>query len=120
MSATGLTTRQASLLAYSAGWVSGLALLLFEPDDAEVRWHAAQSVVGFGALTLVGLALAMLAGVGLLSSILIFRFAIALLPLVVLVAIGAWAWSLWRVASGASPVWPLIGDRAARLARIRA
>lgn len=116
MSSTGLTTRQASLLAYSAGWVSGLALLTFEPDDMEVRWHAAQSTVGFGLLTLAGAAAVALAGVGLLSSLLVFRVALVLLQVIVLVAGVAWAWSIVRVATGKSLVWPLIGPRAARLA----
>jgi uncharacterized membrane protein len=33
------------------GWLSGLAFLLLEKEDKFVRFHAMQSVVTFGALT---------------------------------------------------------------------
>lgn len=56
-SSTGLSTGVAGFLAYLFGWISGLVLLLLEQDNAEVRRHAAQSVVIFGALTLLNLAL---------------------------------------------------------------
>ena len=56
-SSTGLSTGVASFLAYLFGWISGLVLLFIERDSAEVRRHAAQSVVIFGALTLLILAL---------------------------------------------------------------
>jgi uncharacterized membrane protein len=56
-SSTGLSIGVASFLAYLFGWISGLVLLLLERDSTVVRRHAAQSVVIFGALTLLNLAL---------------------------------------------------------------
>ena len=47
----GLNRKRAAILAYSAGWVTGLLVLWLEGRDHETRWHAAQSVLGFGALT---------------------------------------------------------------------
>ena len=57
---TGLDPRVASVLAYSVWWVTGLVFLALERDDDRVRFHAAQSMVVFGAVSLVLLALAAL------------------------------------------------------------
>jgi uncharacterized membrane protein len=42
-----------ALLTYVAGWVTGLVFLLIEKDDQFIRFHAAQSFVLFGALTVI-------------------------------------------------------------------
>ena len=49
--ARGLDPRAAAVLAYSAWWVTGALFLLVERHDARVRFHAAQSVVVFGAVS---------------------------------------------------------------------
>lgn len=115
-SSLGLTTKQASLLAYSAGWISGLVLLTLEAQDREVRWHAAQSLLGFGALTLVGLVLLILAGLSLFTSLTLFRVCLWAAQALIAIGLMLWLWSLLQVALGKSPRWPLIGDRADRLA----
>lgn len=50
------------VLAYVFGWVSGLILLIVEQRNQTVRRHAAQSVVVFGTLSLIGLILLILSG----------------------------------------------------------
>lgn len=42
----------AGLLCYAAAWASGLLLVAIERDSRFVRFHAWQSLLGFGALTL--------------------------------------------------------------------
>jgi uncharacterized membrane protein len=42
-------------LTYLAGWVTGLVFLLIEKEDAFIRFNAAQSVIVFGALTIITL-----------------------------------------------------------------
>lgn len=42
-------------LTYLAGWVTGLIFLLTEKEDQFIRFHAAQSLVVFGALTIITL-----------------------------------------------------------------
>lgn len=59
----GIPEQWERVLAYSFWWVSGLILLLVEHRNQTVRRHAAQSVVIFGTLSLIGLVLAVLAGV---------------------------------------------------------
>jgi uncharacterized membrane protein len=50
--ASGLDANVAAALAYSIGWVTGLALLFFEEENEFVRFHALQSVIVFGGLSL--------------------------------------------------------------------
>ncbi len=40
-------------LTYLAGWITGLIFLLTEKEDKFIRFHAAQSTVVFGALTII-------------------------------------------------------------------
>jgi uncharacterized membrane protein len=112
----GLSRRQAAILAYSAGWVTGLVVLWLEGRDRETRWHAAQSVIGFGALSLIGALLLGVAAVGLLSSLMVFRVGLWAAQGVIVVGFALWAWSVARVALGATLRWPLIGARVDRLA----
>ena len=44
-----------ALLTYVAGWLTGLVFLLTEKEDKFIRFHAAQSVVVFGFLTVVSM-----------------------------------------------------------------
>ncbi len=112
----GLSRRQAALLAYSAGWVTGLLVLWLEARDRETRWHAAQSVLGFGALALLGVLLLAIAAIGLLSSLALFRVGVWAAQGLVVVGLCAWVWSVVTVALGGTPRWPVLGARADRLA----
>ena len=48
----GLTENVAGLLCYVLGWISGLVFILIEPENKFVRFHAMQSIIVFGALTI--------------------------------------------------------------------
>ena len=48
---TSLDSNVAAALSYALMWLSGLAFLVIEKEDDFVRFHAAQSVVVFGGLT---------------------------------------------------------------------
>lgn len=50
---TGVDARLASVLCYAGWWVTGLVFLFAERRDANVRFHAAQSVVVFGVVSVV-------------------------------------------------------------------
>ena len=52
MAGTGLPKKTAAALAYVLGWVTGIIFLIVEKDPF-VRFHAAQSVVTFGILTII-------------------------------------------------------------------
>lgn len=49
---TGLPKNTAAALCYLLGWVTGIVFLLVEKEDKFVRFHAMQSVVTFGILTI--------------------------------------------------------------------
>ena len=49
---SGLDENVAGTLAYLLGWISGAAFLLTEPANKFVRFHALQSVIVFGGLSL--------------------------------------------------------------------
>lgn len=51
--AGGLNQNAAGALAYSLGWITGIAFLLLEPDNRFVRFHALQSVLVFGGLSAI-------------------------------------------------------------------
>lgn len=61
MTTLGLNERVERVLAYAFGWVSGLLLFVFE-KNRNVRWHAAQSMVTFGTLSLLIFGASMLRG----------------------------------------------------------
>ncbi len=50
---TGLQENVAGLLCYVVGWVGGLVFLLLEPKNQFVRFHAMQSIIVFGALSII-------------------------------------------------------------------
>lgn len=50
---TGIEPNVAALLSYVVGWVTGLIFFLIEKDNKFVRFHALQSIVVFGGLTVV-------------------------------------------------------------------
>jgi uncharacterized membrane protein len=52
MAGTGLPKKTAAALSYVLGWVTGIIFLIVEKDSF-VRFHAAQSVVTFGILTII-------------------------------------------------------------------
>ena len=52
---SGLPKNTKAALCYAAGWVTGLIFLLVEKKDEFVRFHAMQSIVTFGALTILSM-----------------------------------------------------------------
>jgi uncharacterized membrane protein len=48
--------------AYLGIWVTGLLLLIFEQKNKTVRFHARQSLIVFGTLSIIGLVLGMVSG----------------------------------------------------------
>jgi len=57
---TGLEANVAGLLCYVLGWISGLVFFLIEKENKFVRFHAMQSIVTFGAFTVVSIVLSIL------------------------------------------------------------
>lgn len=62
-SSDGLAENIAGLLCYAVGWVTGIIFLLIDKRPF-VKFHAAQSIVVFGALTVFRVGLGMVLGSG--------------------------------------------------------
>jgi uncharacterized membrane protein len=61
MTTLGLNERLERVLAYALGWLSGIILFFLE-KNRNVRWHAVQSMVTFGTLSILMLAISILRG----------------------------------------------------------
>ena len=59
-STTSLEPNVAGLLCYLVGWITGLIFILIEKENKFVRFHAMQSIVTFGALTVISIVLSIL------------------------------------------------------------
>ena len=56
---TGIQPNVAGLLSYVLGWLTGLIFFLIEKENKFVRFHALQSMIVFGALFVLSLAIGM-------------------------------------------------------------
>lgn len=113
---TGLDSRLAAVLAYSAWWLTGLAFLALERRDQDVRFHAAQSAAVFGAASLViGCAYATALPLMLVSAP-AARVLVTVANVTWLLAVLLWAWLIYEAAHARRWAVPGWGGVVARLA----
>ena len=96
---TGLPKNTAAALAYVLGWLTGIVFLIIEKDSF-VRFHAMQSVVTFGALTI----LTLLPVIGWVLS-----------PLVIILGFILWLLLIYKAYQGEEFKLPWLGDWAKKL-----
>jgi len=114
---TGLEENVAGLLSYVAWWVTGLIFFVIDKRPF-VRFHAAQSMVTFGAISALYVVLAIFAavsammGVGLLGSLI----SLALYPLIGLGSLVAWILCMIKAFGHERFKLPFIGDIAENIA----
>jgi len=89
VSSDGLAENVAGLLCYVVGWVSGIIFLLIDKRPF-VKFHAAQSIVVFGGLTVLRIGLGMMLATGGL-----FGF-------------GLWGMMLWLISLATLVLWILL------------
>lgn len=97
--ATGLPKNTAAALSYVLAWLTGVAMLLIEKDPF-VRFHAMQSVVTFGALTV----LCLVPGIGWILS-----------PMIMIVGFVLWLVLIYKAYQGEKFKLPVAGDFAEKL-----
>lgn len=95
----GLPRNTAAALSYVLGWLTGLVFLLIEKDPF-VRFHATQSIVTFGLLTI----LAMIPVIGWVLS-----------PFVMIVGFVLWLVLIYKAYQGEEFKLPLVGKLADKL-----
>lgn len=54
---SGLSNTASGVLCYVLGWITGIIFLIIEPNNRYVRFHAFQSIIVFGILTVLSIAL---------------------------------------------------------------
>lgn len=91
---TGLPRNTAAALSYVLGWLSGIVFLLLEKDPF-VRFHAMQSLITFGALTII----AIIPVIGWVLS-----------PLVMILGFVLWLVLIYKAYQGEEFKLPLIGE----------
>jgi uncharacterized membrane protein len=112
---TGVDPRIASMLCYAAWWVTGLLFLFLERDHRGVRFHAAQSLVLFGGLSLLMACIGAASAMSLFMAPSFFRTILSLNSLVWLGAVILWAVLMVQALRGETVRVPLIADLADRL-----
>ena len=113
---TGVDARLASVLCYAGWWLTGLVFLFAERQHRGVRFHAAQSVVIFGAFTVMLLGLGGASAVALLVRGHAFQVLQAAGNLLWLVAVAVWVVLLAKCWRGETWRVPLAGDLAEKIA----
>jgi uncharacterized membrane protein len=116
---SGLSENAAGLLCYVLGWLTGLIFLLIDKRPF-VRFHAAQSLVTFGALHIISIIL----GVAFLGhdifggpfSWSVFSFWTAIHSLVSIVALVAWIVGMIKAFQHERFHFPIFGDLAEQIA----
>lgn len=113
---TGVDPRLSALLCYTAWWVSGIIFLIIEQQHRTVRFHAAQSLIVFGGLSvLIGLLSVLSVGMLMISGG-AFQAARAVVYLVWIAAVGIWLLLMYRTYQGKTWRVPLASGLAAKLA----
>jgi len=102
----GLDKNIAALLAYVLGWVSGLIMILIEKEDDFVRFHAMQSIVTFGALTVLSILFGTM-----------FMFFGFIGPLIHLAGIALWILLMIKAYQGEKFMLPVVGEKAEQWAK---
>jgi uncharacterized membrane protein len=112
--------RTASLVAYAGGWATGALVWLLDSRHPEVRFHALQSMLAFGALTLAWGFLWAGSFAALLMSSSAFVFLQRAALGVFVIGLGLWAVCLWLAWRGRTFKLPFVGRWAEQRSATRA
>ncbi len=93
-SSTGLSANVAGLLCYVVGWITGIVFLILEKKSTFVKFHAYQSIMTFGVLTVAQLVLGWIPYIGWVLNILI---GIIMFILWIILIIQAGTGKMWKV-----------------------
>jgi len=100
-------------VAYLGWWVTGVILLLVEKKNQYVRFHAMQSIMVFGAMTLLYIVLGIIPILG-------WLVALILSPIIGIAAFVLWLVLMWKAYSGEKYKLPYFGDLAEKqLAKLK-
>lgn len=115
-SSTGLEPSFAAALAYLAGPLSGVTVLMAERTNRFVRFHAWQAIIGLGGLGMLAVVLLLSAFLGLFVSPALFTTLYRLAGLVAVIWVVLWVICCFKAFSGSAWKLPLAGRYAERRA----
>ena len=116
-SSTGMTANVAGLLCYVAGWITGIIFVVLEKKSKFVKFHAWQSIITFGALTVVQIILSILGAIAVsLFSFGLWNFAHVLGIIVWVITVGLWIALILLAYQGKMWKVPLAGNWAEKQA----
>lgn len=118
---TGLDSNVAGALSYLLGPITGVLFYVLEPEDAFVRFHAAQSTILFGGLFVASIVLsvvltvlALVPFVGWAAASVLGVGSLLLTP----VALVAWAFLMYKAYDGGEYEVPVVASYARRYAAV--
>src|SRR5437867_6180465 len=60
----GIDKKTGSWLSYLLGWITGLIMLFVGKNDPDVKYHAAQSIILFGSLSVLQIVISIVSNIG--------------------------------------------------------
>lgn len=113
---TGVDARLSSVLCYAGWWVTGLVFLFAERRHPDVRFHAAQSLIVFGVITVALFLCGGASAVALIVAAPTFQMIQAIGNVLWLGAVLLWLFLLVKTWQGETWRVPLAGDLARKIA----
>ena len=107
-SSTGMSANVAGLLCYVAGWVTGIVFVVLEKKSTFVKFHAWQSIMTFGVLTVVQIILAIISGIAaftMLPGLALFAWVLTIIVAVLMFVL----WIILMVQAGTGKMWKVPG-----------
>ncbi|WP_410875704.1 DUF4870 domain-containing protein [Nocardia sp. A7] len=103
----GLDKKTSAILSYALGWLTGIIFLFVGKNDPDVKFHAAQSIIFFGAVSLLNIVLSV---VGSLLGVLGIIFSLAGLA-VAIFAVVVWIMAMVQAnnSGGVRAELPVVG-----------
>lgn len=112
---TGVDARLSSVLCYAGWWVTGLVFLVAERRHAGVRFHAAQSIVVFGALSAALFLCGGANAIAFFVAMPAFQIVQTIGTLLWMAAVGVWLVLLLKTWQGETWRVPIASDLASRM-----
>jgi len=116
-SSTGMSANVAGFLCYLAYWVTGIIFVVLEKKSIFVKFHAWQSIMTFGVLTVVQIILAIISAIAAFTiapGVAMFAWVLAIIVMVIMLVL----WIILMIQAGTGKMWkvPLAGNWAEKQA----
>ena len=103
---TGIQQNTAGLLCYALWWITGIVFLILEKENQFVRFHAAQSILAFGGISVLQIILAFIPVVGWILAYIVWLLSVIL-----------WIYCMLKAYQGQRFKLPVVGDIAENLSK---